>query len=81
LSAVVDETHAVAQKILFRLVARPMRVRDIWKLTVQDSVGVDKAVRVFYWLRDKGYIEKTGTDYCAPYKVTEKGLMFYGAIV
>ena len=80
MSAVVDETHAVAKKILARLSVGPLRVRDVWKLAVQDSSGVRKAVTVFYWLRDQGFIRKTGKDYCAPYELTEKGRHFYKAL-
>jgi predicted methyltransferase len=80
LSAVVDETHAVARKILARLSVEPLRVRDVWKLTVQDSCSVRKAVTVFYWLRDQGFIRKTCKDYCSPYELTEKGKHFYRAL-
>ena len=80
MSAVVDETHAVARKILARLSVEPLRVRDVWKLAVQDSSGVRKAVTVFYWLRDQGFIRKTSEDYCAPYELTEKGKHFFKAL-
>lgn len=80
MSAVVDETHAVARKILARLNVKPLRVRDVWKLAVQDSAGVKKTVTVFYWLRDQGFIRKTCGDYCAPYELTEKGRYFYKAL-
>ncbi|MBN1244321.1 hypothetical protein JXA31_01855 [Candidatus Bathyarchaeota archaeon] len=80
MSAVVDETHAVARKILARLSVEPLHVRDVWKLAVQDSCGVRKAVTVFYWLRDQGFIRKTCQDYCAPYELTEKGRHFYIAL-
>lgn len=80
MSAVVDETHAVARKILARLSVAPMRVRDVWKVAVQDSASVRKAITVFYWLRDQGFIRKTCEDYCAPYELTEKGRHFYRAL-
>lgn len=80
MSAVVNETHAVARKILGRLSVEPLRVRDVWKLTVQDSCTVRKAVIVFYWLRDQGFIRKTCEDYCAPYELTEKGKHFFRAL-
>jgi predicted methyltransferase len=80
LNAVVDETHAVAKKILARLSVKPLRVRDVWKLAVQGSCGVRKAVTVFYWLRDQSFIRKTCEDYCAPYELTEKGRHFLTAL-
>jgi predicted methyltransferase len=78
--AVVDETRAVARKTMARLAVHPMRVRDIWKSVVQDSASVRKTVTVFYWLRDNGFIQKTGQDYCAPYELTDKGRRFYRAL-
>ena len=80
MSIIVDETHAVAKKILSRLAVRPLRVRDVWKLAVQDSAGVRKTMTVFYWLRDNGYIQKTLEDYCAPYELTERGCKFLDAL-
>jgi hypothetical protein len=80
LSAVVDETHAVAKKILARLSVKPLRVRDVWKLAVQDSCGVRKTLTVFYWLRDQGFIRKICRDYCAPYELTEKNRHFFKAL-
>jgi predicted methyltransferase len=80
LSTVVNETHAVAKKILSRLSVQPLRARDVWKLVVQDSTGVRKAVTVFYWLRDQGFIRKKCEGYCAPYELTEKGKHFYKAL-
>lgn len=80
MSVVVDETHAVAKKILSRLSFAPLRARDVWKLVIQDSAGVRKAVTVFYWLRDQGFIRKTSGDYCAPYELTEKGRHFFKAL-
>ena len=77
---VVDETHEIAKKILSNLTRKPMRVRDVWKLAVQDSAGVEKAIRVFYWLRDKRYIQKSGERYQDPYLLTEKGRAFLNAI-
>jgi predicted methyltransferase len=75
-----SETLAVAKKILSRLSVEPMRVRDVWKRAVQDSAGVRQTVKVFYWLRDQGFIQKTGEDYCAPYELTEKGRQLYSAL-
>ena len=80
ISAIVDETHVIAKKILGCLVKRPMRVCDVWKLAVQDSAGVSKSIRVFYWLRDKGYIQKTGRKYRDPYVITEKGRAFFNVL-
>ncbi len=80
MSTIIDETHAIAKKILGCLAKRPTRARDVWKLTVQDSAGVGKAIRVFYWLRDKGYIQKNGIGYQDPYMITEKGCAFLNAL-
>lgn len=80
MSIITDETHAVARKILSRLAIRPLRVRDVWKLVIQDSAGVSKTMTVFYWLRDNGYIQKTCGDYCSPYGLTEKGQQFLAAL-
>lgn len=75
-----SENIACARKILARLSIQPLRLRDVWKLAVQDSSSVRKTVTVFYWLRDKGFIIKKNVDYCAPYEITERGLLFYKAI-
>ena len=77
---VVHETLDAARKILARLSLGPMRVRDVWKLAVQDSSGVHRTVTVFYWLRDNGFIRKTGEAYCAPYELTDKGRHLYKAL-
>ena len=82
MSIITDETLAVAQKILSRLAkSGQLRVRDLWKLTVQDSAGVGKTARVLYWLRDRGYVRKCELDYCAPYEITEKGRQFLAALL
>ncbi len=80
MGTIVDETHAVAHKILSRLAVEPMRVRDVWKLAVKDSASVRKVVTVFYWLRDQGFIQKKHGGYCAPYELTEKGRHFHRAL-
>jgi hypothetical protein len=36
-----------------------------------------KAISVFYWLRDRGFIEKVGRNYCSPFFITEKGKLFF----
>jgi predicted methyltransferase len=69
----VDEKHLIAKKILTHLVQRPMRLRDVWKLAIQDSAGVNKSITVLYWLRDKEYIRKTGDGHHDPYEITDKG--------
>ncbi len=76
----IDETHQIAKKILVCLIKKPTRVRDIWKSAVQDSAGVGKAIRIFYWLRNKGYIQKSGDRYQDPYIITDKGRAFLNAI-
>jgi predicted methyltransferase len=76
----LSETIAVARKILARLSIEPLRLRDVWKLAVQDSSSVRKTVTVFYWLPDNGFIRKTGEAYCAPYELTEKGRHFHRAL-
>jgi len=55
-------------------------VRDVWKKTVQDSAGVRQTVKVFYWLRDQGFIQKVSEDYCAPIELTKKGEQLYSAL-
>jgi len=70
----------VAKKILARLSGQLLRVRDVWKKTVQDSAGVRQTVKVFYWLRDQGFIQKVSEDYCAPYQLTQKGEQLYAAL-
>jgi predicted methyltransferase len=77
---VFSETIAVARKILARLSVSSLRLRDVWKLAVQDSSSVRKVITVFYWLRDNGFIRKTSEDYCAPYELTEKGRNFHKAL-
>jgi hypothetical protein len=81
MSFTVDKWQIVARKILARLdAAGPLRVRDCWKQVVQDSAEVGKALKVFYWLRDKGYIRKVSDDYCSPYELTERGKQFLAAL-
>ena len=69
----VNEHNFTVKKILTHLIDRPLRLRDVWKLAIQDSSGVNKSIKVFYWLRDKGYIRKTGCKHFDPYEITEKG--------
>ena len=75
-----SENIICTRKILTRLSVQPLRLRDVWKLAVQDSSGVHRTVTVFYWLRDNGFIRKTGEAYCAPYELTEKGRHFHKAL-
>jgi len=49
-------------------------------LTVHDSASIAQTMTVFYWLRNKGYIQKTGCGYHDPYEITDKGRAFYDAI-
>lgn len=72
-----DETHEVAKKMLSRLIAKPMRQHEACERAMLDSVSMKKAITVFYWLRDRGFIQKVGNSYCAPFEVTEKGKLFY----
>ena len=69
----INEHNLTAKKILAHLNNGPLRLRDVWKLAVQDSSGVNKSIKVFYWLRNNGYIRKTGCKHVDPYEITEKG--------
>jgi hypothetical protein len=77
LSTITDETHDVSRKILSRLLAQPMRQHEVCERVVQDAVSIKKALTVFYWLRNRGFIRKIGASYCAPFRPTEKGELFY----
>jgi len=77
LSIITDETHDVSKKILARLIAQPMRQHEVCEKVVQNSVSIKKALTVFYWLRDRGFIRKIGANYCSPFRLTEKGELFY----
>jgi predicted transcriptional regulator len=63
------------------LLMRPMRQSEVCAYAVKESLSMKQAVTVFYWLRDRGFIQKTSNGYCSPYQVTEKGQMFYGALI
>jgi predicted transcriptional regulator len=54
-----------------------MRQYEACEYAVKDSVSIKKALTVFYWLRDKGFIRKTGKSYYSPFEATEKGKLFY----
>lgn len=77
MSTITDETHEVSKKILARLIAKPMRQHEACEYAVKDSVSLKKALTVFYWLRNRGFIQKVNKSYCSPYMVTEKGRLFY----
>jgi predicted transcriptional regulator len=75
-----DETHEASMRILARLIAKPMRQSEICAYAIKDSVSIKKTIAVFYWLRDRGFIQKTSKNYCSSYEVTEKGKIFYRAL-
>jgi predicted transcriptional regulator len=57
-----------------------MRQSEACAYAVKESISIKKAIAVFYWLRDSGFIQKTSHGYCSPYEVTEKGKLFYRAL-
>ena len=69
----INEHNFTVKKILTHLNNGPLRLRDVWKLAIQDSAGVNKSITVLYWLRDKEYIRKTGDGHHDPYEITDKG--------
>lgn len=77
MSTITDETHEASKKILSRLIAKPMRQHEACERAIQDSISMKKALTVFYWLRDQGFIRKAGSNYCSPFVVTEKGQLFH----
>lgn len=77
LRTITDETHEVSKKILARLIAQPMRQHEVCEYAVKASASMKKAITVFYWLRDCGFIRKISKSYCSPFEVTEKGKLFY----
>jgi hypothetical protein len=77
LRTITDETHYVSRKILSRLLAKPLRQHEACEYAVKESVSMKRALTVFYWLRDRGFIRKMGESYCSPFEVTEKGKLFY----
>ena len=58
----VNEHNLIVKKILTHLNNRPLRLRDVWKLAIQDSSGVNKSIKVFYWLRDKDTSERRAAN-------------------
>ena len=76
LGTITDETHIVSRKILARMIVKPIRQHEACEYVVKDSVSIKKATTVFYWLRDRGYIRKIGSEYCSPFELTEKGKLF-----
>jgi predicted transcriptional regulator len=68
------------KKILSRLIVRPTRQHEACECAVKDSTSIKKAITVFYWLRDHGFIRKMGKNYFSPFEVTEKGRLFYKAL-
>ncbi len=66
--------------MLWRLTAKPMRQSEVCAYAVKESTSIKKAISVFYWLRDRGFIQKTNQGYCSPYEITEKGKVFYRAL-
>ena len=77
ISTITDETHAVSKKILARLIVQPTRQHEACEYAVKDSVSMKKAISVFYWLRNCGFIQKVDRKYCSPFTVTEKGKLFF----
>ena len=76
----VEEVHQIAKKILGHLLKKQLHASEVQKLTVHDSASIAQTMTVFYWLRNKGYIQKTGCGYRDPYEITDKGRAFYDAI-
>jgi predicted transcriptional regulator len=73
----VDKHRIVEKKILFILLNGPVRLRDILKHAYRDSAPVYSGTQVVYWLRDNGYIQKTGKGHNDPYMITERGRRYY----
>jgi len=81
LRTTADETLYVSKIILSRLIAKPMRQHEACEYAVRNAVSIKKAITVFYWLRQRGFIQKSGQNYCSPYIMTDKGKLFYKMLI
>lgn len=80
LRTTTDHTHAVSKKMLSRLIVKPMRQHELCEFAVKNSVSMKRAVSVFYWLRNRGFIRKMSDNYYSCFEITEKGKLFYSAL-
>jgi DNA-binding PadR family transcriptional regulator len=76
----LGERLRLAKIVLSELERTPLRHTELEKRTVRQCGTHSTFEGIFRYLKQNGYLEKTGTEHTAPYRITEKGRRFLGGL-
>ena len=76
----MDEKDRLAKIVLAELSKRPLRRRDLHNKTLSHGATAATFTSILNYLKRKGFIEKVSGNHLNPYRITEKGRLYWKVI-